>query len=199
MYKQEFLTRLRNGLQGLPQEDIEERVTFYSEMIDDRMEEGLSEQEAVNGIGPVDDIIAQIVGDVPLAKIVKERITPKQPIRGWEIALLVLGSPVWFSLLIAAISVVFAIYVSLWSVIISLWAVFVALLASGLGVVAAGIWFAVSGNVLIGTAAIGAGIVCVGLSVFMFFGCKAATKGILLLTKKIALWIKNCFMKKERV
>ena len=44
---------------------------------------------------------------------------------------------------------------------------------------------------------IGAGIVCAGLSIFMFYGCKAATKGILVLTKKLAVWIKNCFIKKE--
>ncbi len=44
MNKQAFLTQLRKGLSGLPQEDIEERLAFYSEMIDDRIEEGLSER-----------------------------------------------------------------------------------------------------------------------------------------------------------
>ena len=39
MTKQEFLAELRRGLSGLPQNDIEERLNFYSEMIDDRMEE----------------------------------------------------------------------------------------------------------------------------------------------------------------
>jgi uncharacterized membrane protein len=47
MGKQEFLTRLGKALSGLPREDIEERLNFYSEMIEDRMEEGLSEEEAV--------------------------------------------------------------------------------------------------------------------------------------------------------
>lgn len=41
MSKQEFLAELRKALSGLPQGDIEDRLTFYSEMIDDRMEEGL--------------------------------------------------------------------------------------------------------------------------------------------------------------
>ena len=36
-----------------------------------------------------------------------------------------------------------------------------------------------------------------GLSVFLFFGCKAATKGIVLLTKAIALGIKKSFVGKE--
>lgn len=42
MTKQDFLTRLRKGLSGLPQDDIEERLKFYGEMLEDRMEEGLS-------------------------------------------------------------------------------------------------------------------------------------------------------------
>ena len=61
----------------------------------------------------------------------------------------------------------------------------------------AGIAFACNGNVLTGVAMIGAGFVCAGLSVFMFYGCRAATKGVLMLTKKLAVWTKNCFIKKE--
>lgn len=196
MNKQEFLARLRAGLQGLPQEDIEERVTFYSEMIDDRMEEGVPEAEAVAGIGSVDDIIAQTVAEVPLTKLVKEKITPKKKLGVWEIILLVLGSPIWLSLLIAAFAVAVSVYAVLWSVIVSLWAVFASLIGCSLGGIAAGIGFAFGGNGLIGIAMMGAGMVCAGLSVFTFFGCKAATKGILLTTKKFALWIKNRFVKK---
>ena len=51
MNKQEFLSGLRKGLCGLPQDDIEERLSFYGEMIDGRIEEGLSEEEAVSEIG----------------------------------------------------------------------------------------------------------------------------------------------------
>ena len=50
MNKQEFLAQLRKQLSGLPLKDAEDRITFYSEMIDDRMEEGLSEPEAVSAI-----------------------------------------------------------------------------------------------------------------------------------------------------
>ena len=44
MDKQAFLNRLREGLNGLPQDDIAERLNFYSEMIDDRVENGMSEE-----------------------------------------------------------------------------------------------------------------------------------------------------------
>lgn len=198
MHKQEFLLQLRKKLSGLPQDDMEERLTFYSEMIEDRMEEGLSEEEAVLAVGSVDEIVAQVVADMPLAKIAKERIKPKRRLKAWEIVLLALGSPIWLSLAIAAAAVILSLYVSLWSVIISLWAVWGSLIGYALGSAAAGIVMVCNGNALAGTAVIGGGIVCAGLLVFLFFGCKAATKGILMLTKKFALWIKNCFMKKEK-
>ena len=71
MSKQEFLAQLRKSLSGLPQEDIEERLTFYSEMIEDHIEEGRPEEEAVSAVGSVDEIAAQAVAEIPLAKIAK--------------------------------------------------------------------------------------------------------------------------------
>ena len=76
MNKREFLAQLKKALSGLPQEDINERLTFYSEMIDDQMEEGLSEADAVAAVGAVNEIAAQAVADTPLVKIAKERIKP---------------------------------------------------------------------------------------------------------------------------
>lgn len=197
MNKQEFLTQLRQGLSGLPQNDIEERLTFYSEMIDDRMEEGLSEEEAVEGVGSVNSIISQIIAEVPLAKIVKEKITPKKKLKVWEIVLLILGSPIWLSLMIAAFAVALSLYAALWSVIIALWAVFAAFVVSAFGCILEGVVFAFCGNVLSGVALIAIGFVCAGLSVLLYFASIAATKGTVKLTKKIVLWTKNYFVKKE--
>ena len=197
MNKQEFLEQLRRGISGLPQEDIEERLTFYSEMIDDRIEEGLSENEAVSEIGSVDTVISQILEDTPLVKLVKQKIRPKKRISAWEIVLLILGSPIWLSLIIAAFAVVISVYAAVWSLIIALWSVFVSLAVAALGGAAGGIWFAVTAKAVTGLAAAGTGVFCAGLSVFMFFACKAATKGILLLTKKAALGIKGCFMNRR--
>ncbi len=197
MNKQAFLAELGKGLSGLPQGDIQERVSFYSEMIDDRMEEGLSEQEAVARIGQVDEIIRQIIEDTPLTKPVKEKSTPKKRRKGWEIILLVLGAPIGLSLAIAAFAVVLSLYASLWVGIIALWAVFGSLVGCAVGGVLSGGVFVFSGHGLTAIAMMGAGFLCAGLSVFLFYGCKGATKGIFLLTKKIVLSIKNRFIKKE--
>ena len=199
MNKQEFLDCLRKGLSGLPQEDIEERLTFYSEMIDDRIEEGLSESEAVSAIGTVDTIITQIIADTPLTKLVKEKAKPKRTLKAWEIILLVLGSPIWLSLLIAAFAIILAAYIVVWSVVITLWSIEASFVACLLGGIVSAVVFAFQGNGLTGLAMLSAGIICAGLFIFMFYGCKAATKGILLLTKKMALGIKTLFVGKEAV
>ena len=47
MTKLKFMERLSAGLECLPVEQRKERLTFYSEMIDDYMEEGHTEEEAV--------------------------------------------------------------------------------------------------------------------------------------------------------
>jgi uncharacterized membrane protein len=150
MTKIKFLLALHDKLSGLPQDDVEERLNFYSEMIEDRMEEGMSEEEAVAAVGSVDEIAAQIVGDIPLTKMVKEKIKHKHRLKAWEIVLLAVGSPIWFSLLIAFLSVVVSLYVSLWSVVISLWSVFVSLIACALYGVVAGAAFSLGENALSG-------------------------------------------------
>ena len=46
MRKAEFLRELEKRLQGLPKDEIDSRLAFYSEMIDDRIEDGKTEEEA---------------------------------------------------------------------------------------------------------------------------------------------------------
>ncbi len=198
MTKQEFLAGLREKLSGLPREDIEERLNFYSEIIDDRTEEGLSEEEAVSALGDSDEIAAQILAEIKPAQAESKKTNPKKTWSALEIVLIVLGFPLWFPLLIAAFSVIFAAYIVIWSVIISFWAVFGSLAGCAFGGIAAGIIFIFGENVTAGIAVIGVGITLTGLSVFAFLGCRAATKFIFEFTKKITLWVKGFFVKKEK-
>jgi uncharacterized membrane protein len=197
MRKCEFLQALRGRLCGLPERELSERLAFYREMIDDRMEEGISEEDAVSAIGSVEQVAEQILSEVPLARLAKEKIKPRHRPAVWEIVLLALGSPIWLSLAIAAFAVLISIYVVLWSLVISAWAVFVSFAACALGCVLGGVGFALFGERLSGVAVIGVGIACAGLAVLMFFACIGATKGIAWLTERIALGVKKCFLKKE--
>ena len=197
MTKLEFIFSLRDKLSGLPEDEVRDRVGFYVEMIEDRIEEGISEEDAVRDVGSVDEISAQILADVPLVKIVKEKIKPKRKLCAWEIVLIALGFPVWFPLLIAAVAVIISLYVVIWSLVISLWAIGASLFACFIGGILGGVGFVIGGSTLSGLAIISAGLVFAGLSVFMLYGCRAATKGTVILTRRIALGIKKLFVKKE--
>ena len=61
MNKQDFLSQLKKGLSGLKKQEREERLTFYRDRIEDRMEEGLSEEAAVAECGSVEKILSQIL------------------------------------------------------------------------------------------------------------------------------------------
>lgn len=208
MQKNEFLDKLQKRLSSLPRGEVEERLRFYSEMIDDRIEEGLSEENAVAAIGTVDDIASQLKVTEPLDTATEDTQKKKRPLKVWEIVLLVLGAPLWISLLAAAFSVIISLlaaafsviislYATLWSVIVSLWAAFGSLVGCAVGGVLAGAVHALTGNAATGIATVGGGIVCAGLSIFLFFGCREATKATVWLTKKMALTAKKLFRKKE--
>ncbi len=187
MTKLNFLLELHERLSGLPRNEVEERITFYIEMIEDRMEEGLSEEDAVAAVGSIDEIAAQIIADISVPKETK----PKRKRKMREIVLIVLGSPIWLSLLITAFAIVLSLYISLWAVLVSLWAVFGSLAGCAFGGVAGGACIALGGYGYVGIALIAAGLVCAGLAIFLFFGCKAATKGTARLTKYFFRRLRN--------
>lgn len=199
MTKLTLLMSLYDKLSDLSREDVEERLNFYSEMIEDRMEEGLTEEEAVAQVGSVEEIVAQIKADLSAVDSPQIKVKPKRRMKVWEIVLLTIGSPVWLSLLIAAFAVLIAVYVVLWAVVISLWAVFGAFVGCALGIVFMAVKIAVEGNAFVCIALIGAAIACAGLSIFLFFGSRKATKAIMFLSKWIALGIKKCFVSREEV
>ena len=207
MTKKEYLSRLEEALFGLSREEISERLNFYSEMIDDRMEEGLSEEEAVAQIGPVVAVGVPAVEDLPgqaeedpSADTPPEAVKPaaERPKRNArDIVLLILGFPLWFPLLIAAAAFILSLLILLWAVVIVFWAVFAALpicAAAGLGL---GIRYIVRGDGTQGLAVIGAALTAAGLAVYLYFGCKALTRASAGLTLKILSGVKKFFRRKE--
>ena len=199
MIKQEFLKQLKCGLSGLPKKDIDEHIDFYSEIIDDKIEDGKTEETAVFEIGNIDEIISQIISDTPFTKIVKEKIKTKRKLSILEIVLLVLGSPIWVSILITILAIIFSIYISLWSIVISLWAVFISLIASSFGGIFASFVLAFTNNLSTGFALFGVSLVLFGIPIYLFFVCKIVSKYYFVLTKKLLLSIKNKFINKEVV
>lgn len=194
MKKQEFLDKLKGSLWAMPEADIRNSLEYYSEMIDDRMEDGLSEEEAVAAIGDLDEIVSQILSESPRPPQVVQKEAPKKnPTPIWLIILLVLGFPVWGSIAIAIAAVIFSAWVSLWAVVISLYATAFALGVSALGCIL-GSFFMVGGFAKV-IVAWGAALVCAGLAILLVMLSNLAGKGMVKLTK---LTWNLVFRRKER-
>lgn len=194
MNKTEFLDSIRARISQLPPQDIQRSLDFYAEMIDDRMEDGMTEQEAVAAMGNVEDIAAQILMDTPLPRLVKAKLRPSRALRAWEIVLLILGSPVWFPLLLAAAVVLLAVYIVIWSVVIVLYAAELTLGATAIACLLSTVLLLMTAK---GTQALfffGAGLICAGATVLFFFVCKQTTVALAKLTRIIARAIKRKFI-----
>lgn len=197
MTKQEFLNALSAKLAALPKQELEERLNFYADMIDDGEEDGLTEEQAVAKLGSVEEVTAQIIADIPFFKIAKERFKPKRPPLGWEKTLLILGSPLWISLAAVAIAVVISLYAAIFSLAVAAIAVDVAFAAGTLGAFVFGFGLAFNGSLISGAMVLGSGLIFAGLAILLFFCAKSATKGVISLSGKLAFYIKKLFVKQK--
>lgn len=199
MNKEQFLSAIREGISGLPQSDIERSVDYYGEMIDDHIEDGLTEEQAVEAMGGVDEVVSQILMDTPISRLMKAKVAPKRSLKVWEIVLLILGSPIWASLLLAAAAIFFSVYIVLWSVVLVLYAVDLSFAAAALCGIAGGIVTLFTGNFPQSALFIGAGLVCAGIAVLLFFAFNKATVGFVRISRRFARYVKSLFIGKGNV
>ena len=117
MKREEFTEALKLALKDLPEQEIQSSLAYFNEMIDDRIDEGMTEEEAVADMGPVNDIAAKLLMEnQTLVNRVKDKLIPKRRLATWEIILLILGFPIWGSLLLAAVAILFSMVVAVASI-----------------------------------------------------------------------------------
>ncbi len=197
MGKEEFLFNLRKRLSLLPPGDIEDRILFYREMIDDRIDEGMPEEAAVAAVGTVDEVAGQIMSEIPLSKLVMHKVQPKKSRNIGTIILLIAGAPLWLPLLIALFAVFLSLYIVLWAIQLSFWAVNLSLLLATIVTIPAAVLYFVRANFAGGIFSLGAGIILLGVTMLMFVICRLLTKALLWLTDRFFFRIKSGFVRKE--
>ena len=180
MNKNEFLQQLSHQLSALSQQERARSIAFYQEMLDDRMDDGMTEQEAVASLGDVHDIAKQIINDTP--PITKAINKAKTSSKSLNIVLLILGFPLWFPLLLSVGAVIFSVFVSIWAVIIALFAVVAALLFGGVAVIAIAIYYTASVSMPALLFSCGSGLILIALAIFSCLGVVGVTKGLANLT-----------------
>lgn len=196
MNKRQFLAAVEERLKGLPSEDIARALDYFGEMIDDLIEDGLSEEEAVAAMGPAQEASERIMMDMPLKKVVRARTKPQRALKAWEIALLALGSPLWASLLLTALALVLTAYILLWTIVAALYSVVLAVLTCALAGAAAGAVYIFSANVPGGIMLLGCSLICAGLTILMLLGCNRIAAAMAGLSRTTGRRIKSLFVRR---
>lgn len=194
MRKEEFLAEVKERLAGLPAQELEKSLEYYREMIEDRIEDGMEEEEAVAEMGSVEEAAEEILRGTPLPKLVKTKMKLSRTLRIWEIVLLIAGAPVWLPLLVCVVVMFLTCYVVLGTMIFVMHAVNFSLAAAGVGGIALGVLQFILRHGLGGGFFLGAGLFCAGASVLMFFGVNHLDRVLVGTTKRFGLWVKRQFL-----
>lgn len=196
MNSQEYFAEVERGLYGLPQEDIARWLEYYKENLADRMEDGADEESALSQMGTPDALVQQILAQTPLTRVLRAKVKPKNRVPVWAVVLLALGSPLWLSLVIAAVAVFFSVYVVLWSLVISLYAVDMSFFGCTLGGVGGCLMLLLGGHFAPAMLLLAGGIVCLGLGVLCFLPLGKITKATVQLCGSFVLFVKQIFVGK---
>lgn len=195
MNKREYLDQLRAALGCLPEEEIEESLAFYAEMIDDRVADGMSEEESTAQLDEPKAAARAIIGGLPVevreasqvfrqvqaasSQVAQPNTKPKNRALYWTLA--VLGSPLWLALLLAVAAIVAAailsVAVTVAVLVFALWALAAALLAAGPLGVAVCFYGLAMGQPAYAAAELGSDLICFGLGLFCLHGAVVATHG----------------------
>ena len=202
--KMQFLQAVREKTVHLPLSEVNRLLEYYNEMIDEAVEEGLSEEEAVDRLGTWEEICAQIeefrTSEPVLTEPIKEDFTeePQNPIPDkkpkkrvslpvWAIVLLILTSPVWGAIVLSLGIAVFAVVASLvvigGALVVSLFAVVLSLAVVGVVGIPAAVVLFFTGSIATGLLSLGGGLVCGGFAILGWFMCIAFAKFVAVCVK----------------
>ena len=186
MTRDEFLGRLGELLACLPAEQVEEAKAFYAEAIADRMEDGMTEEEAVAAMGTPGEAAEATLDELPAVPRAIARTRRRSTALLWVLA--IVGSPVWVPLLLAFAAVAVTVYVCIWVLALCVWVIAACLGAVGVTNLALMTVGFKLGLIPYALATLGCGIALLGAALLVGAGAWAVSKQIARLS---ALWARK--------
>lgn len=196
MNRETYFLEIEQGLYGLPREDIARWLDYYRESLEDRIEDGLDEQQAMAQMGTPTEVVQQILAQTPLVRVLRSRVTPQKRMPAWAIVALIVGSPLWLALVISALAVVISVYAVLWSLLIAFYAVDVAFAGAGVGCLGGAFALFLGGHFVPGLLCVAAGLLCAGLAILCFLPLGRMTRGTVRSCGYFMVFVKTIFVGK---
>ncbi|MCR5585515.1 MAG: DUF1700 domain-containing protein [Lachnospiraceae bacterium] len=124
MSKEEFLSALKTELERQNLSNVDNMLQFYDELICDRIEEGMTEEEATASLGSIQEIVKEVAWDKPVTTLVKEKVQQSKAKADNDgkgaiwIIIAVLGFPVWLPLAIVIVTCFAVICLLYWLLVL---------------------------------------------------------------------------------
>ena len=186
MNKTEFLNELDICLKRMQKKEREKFITYYDEMIADYIEDGMAEEDAVQKVGSPDAVAKEILSEADTIILPIPNINNKAVLT----ILLILGFPLWGSLLLAALLMILSVYIVLWCIPLatgmSAFTFFAVSLVSIIGAP-----FVMVSGFSVGITQLGLGIASFGLSVLLAFATIPLVKEFALKSQKVTAYFFN--------
>lgn len=198
MNKIEFIDILSKRLSGIPEKERKQTIDYYYEIISDKMDDGMSEEDAINSLGTIDEIVNLTLSEIPFPKLIKEKLNLNRKLKNWEIIALGFTSIVWIPLLIVIMAAVIVAYVCLWSGVIALGVSAISSAATCV-VTFLGIIDIFTGNVGSGLVLIGFSLFFAGLTILLTILTIQLAKVMIVICKKLILKVKSLFIKRGEI
>ncbi len=197
MKRIEFLSALERELSCLSESEREASLAFYCEMLDERIEAGENEADAIRSLGSPKAVAREILLDLSFPKLLKQAYPKNRRLSAWEITLLVLGSPIWLPLLITALSLLLVAYLLLWCAAIVLLSLYAAVFGT-----AAGCLFASGRELFTGGYGgaflyFGVTLLLLGLCSTAVLVCRPTIRFCMNATRKLSRALKSLLIRKE--
>lgn len=187
MTKAVFIDTLRRLLDSLNEDECNKFIAYYEEIIEDYKESGLTEQEVIEKIGSPQSIANSILSEQDLLNTSSNR-------KILNMILLILGFPLWGSLLLVVVLLILSVYIVIWCVPVTTGVSSVAFFLSSL-VSIAGSPFMMLDSLDGGIVQLGLGISLIGISILLGFITLYLSKKVICITKKFTFKVVKSFKK----
>lgn len=169
MTKNEFLNRLKACLSKIPNDEQQKAIEYYSEIINDKIDEGKTEEQAVSEIGSPESVAQSVLEGYPDNETHNNARRKKRSV----------GAIIGFSILIPFVILMFAVLV----------AVALAFVVGSAGLIIGGAGYFISSFFIFfqsfsaGLFQLGFGFFAVAMGVFAMYGSVAFVKLVVRIVK----------------
>lgn len=188
MNRQEYIENLKHQLKNETYETVCQIINYYEEMIDDLLEDGFSEQDAILKLENVEDVVRNIKG-IPTYEVKKM----SQSLKIGLGIFLFISFPLWGSLLAAFCMILLSLYIIIWCIPL----LTASITLSGIVVFIVGVFGAFplfTSSVALGLTQFGVSAIAGGIGILGLMLTYLSYQKIIYVSKKITCQVKGLIM-----